>query len=185
MFSFPHCFARTCSHCAIDLIVLLFYLRSSSREMRNRAEKQRRDKLNAYISELYSLVPSAAAAPRKLDKTSTLRLSANFLRIHQSKIYPRHKEFFSHPVSLWSQYYHHFVGIAMSWQWEWEQWVGQKMSFQFSFSVNISKWQLKMTWCLYVHHEQLISCLRCQMTIDQRTELKRIFYLKFKFSASV
>ena len=58
---------------------------SSSREMRNRAEKQRRDKLNAYISELYSLVPSAAAAPRKLDKTSTLRLSANFLRIHQSE----------------------------------------------------------------------------------------------------
>ena len=53
--------------------------------MRNRAEKQRRDKLNAYISELYSLVPSAASAPRKLDKTSTLRLSANFLRIHQSK----------------------------------------------------------------------------------------------------
>ncbi|KAI9552656.1 Methoprene-tolerant [Daphnia sinensis] len=59
-------------------------LPSSSREMRNRAEKQRRDKLNAYISELYSLVPSAAAAPRKLDKTSTLRLSANFLRIHQN-----------------------------------------------------------------------------------------------------
>ena len=53
--------------------------------MRNRAEKQRRDKLNAYISELYSLVPSAAAAPRKLDKTSTLRLSANYLRIHQSE----------------------------------------------------------------------------------------------------
>ncbi|XP_046657851.1 neuronal PAS domain-containing protein 2-like [Daphnia pulicaria] len=59
-------------------------LPSSSREMRNRAEKQRRDKLNAYISELYSLVPSVAAAPRKLDKTSTLRLSANFLRIHQN-----------------------------------------------------------------------------------------------------
>lgn len=53
--------------------------------MRNRAEKQRRDKLNAYISELYTLVPSAASAPRKLDKTSTLRLSANFLRLHQSK----------------------------------------------------------------------------------------------------
>ena len=62
---------------------------SSSREMRNRAEKQRRDKLNAYISELYTLVPSAAAAPRKLDKTSTLRLSANFLRIHQSKLHRR------------------------------------------------------------------------------------------------
>ena len=64
---------------------MYFSLFSSSREMRNRAEKQRRDKLNAYISELYSLVPSAASAPRKLDKTSTLRLSANFLRIHQSK----------------------------------------------------------------------------------------------------
>lgn len=67
--------------------VAFLFIRSSSREMRNRAEKQRRDKLNAYISELYSLVPSAAAAPRKLDKTSTLRLSANFLRIHQSKIW--------------------------------------------------------------------------------------------------
>ena len=119
-------FARTCSHCAIDLIVLLFYLRSSSREMRNRAEKQRRDKLNAYISELYSLVPSAAAAPRKLDKTSTLRLSANFLRIHQSKIYLRLKEFFSHPVSLWSQYYHHFVRIAM-------EVLAKKWVFNFSF----------------------------------------------------
>lgn len=64
---------------------LLFVSDSSSREMRNRAEKQRRDKLNAYISELYNLVPSAASAPRKLDKTSTLRLSANFLRIHQSE----------------------------------------------------------------------------------------------------
>ena len=65
---------------------------SSSREMRNRAEKQRRDKLNAYISELYTLVPSAAAAPRKLDKTSTLRLSANFLRIHQSKLHRRREK---------------------------------------------------------------------------------------------
>ena len=68
---------------------LFFKFCSSSREMRNRAEKQRRDKLNAYISELYTLVPSAAAAPRKLDKTSTLRLSANFLRIHQSKLHRR------------------------------------------------------------------------------------------------
>ena len=58
---------------------------SSSREMRNRAEKQRRDKFNSYISEMGSLVSVVASAPRKLDKTSTLRLCANFIRIHQSE----------------------------------------------------------------------------------------------------
>jgi len=59
-------------------------LPSSSREMRNRAEKQRRDKFNSYISEMGSLVSVVASAPRKLDKTSTLRLCANFIRIHQN-----------------------------------------------------------------------------------------------------
>jgi len=59
-------------------------LPSSSREMRNRAEKQRRDKFNSYISEMGSLVSVVSTAPRKLDKTSTLRLCANFIRIHQN-----------------------------------------------------------------------------------------------------
>ncbi|CAG7727129.1 unnamed protein product [Allacma fusca] len=57
---------------------------SSSRLMRNLAEKMRRDKLNMYISELSSLVPIVAMATKRMDKTSVLRLSANFLRIHLS-----------------------------------------------------------------------------------------------------
>ncbi|CAL8115274.1 unnamed protein product [Orchesella dallaii] len=57
---------------------------SSSRLMRNLAEKMRRDKLNTYISELSTLVPIVAMATKRMDKTSVLRLSANFLRIHLS-----------------------------------------------------------------------------------------------------
>jgi len=57
---------------------------SSSRLMRNLAEKMRRDKLNMYISELSTLVPIVAMATKRMDKTSVLRLSANFLRIHLS-----------------------------------------------------------------------------------------------------
>ncbi|XP_065584678.1 protein cycle-like isoform X2 [Artemia franciscana] len=51
--------------------------------MRNIAEKQRRDKLNGFISELGSIVPFVANAPRKLDKISTLRLAASYLRLNQ------------------------------------------------------------------------------------------------------
>jgi len=65
---------------------------SSSRLMRNLAEKMRRDKLNMYISELSSLVPIVAMATKRMDKTSVLRLSANFLRIHLSLKQNRQKE---------------------------------------------------------------------------------------------
>jgi len=57
---------------------------SSSRLMRNLAEKMRRDKLNTFISELSTLVPMVATATKRMDKTSVLRLSANFLRLHLS-----------------------------------------------------------------------------------------------------
>ncbi|XP_008471310.2 neuronal PAS domain-containing protein 2-like [Diaphorina citri] len=61
---------------------------SSTRLARNAAEKQRRTKLNTYIDELRSLVPMvsssvAARSGKKVDKTSILRLSATFLRMHQ------------------------------------------------------------------------------------------------------
>jgi hypothetical protein len=72
-----------------DLMIhwlVLFFVSSSSRLMRNLAEKMRRDKLNMYISELSSLVPIVAMATKRMDKTSVLRLSANFLRIHLSKL---------------------------------------------------------------------------------------------------
>ncbi|XP_063632832.1 neuronal PAS domain-containing protein 2-like isoform X1 [Cydia splendana] len=53
------------------------------REIRNRAEKQRRDKLNQSIYELASMVPPVVASSRKIDKTGVLRLTAHFLRSHQ------------------------------------------------------------------------------------------------------
>ncbi|XP_063632833.1 neuronal PAS domain-containing protein 2-like isoform X2 [Cydia splendana] len=57
--------------------------RENPREIRNRAEKQRRDKLNQSIYELASMVPPVVASSRKIDKTGVLRLTAHFLRSHQ------------------------------------------------------------------------------------------------------
>uniref|UniRef100_A0A146LNU6 Aryl hydrocarbon receptor nuclear translocator-like protein 1 n=2 Tax=Lygus hesperus TaxID=30085 RepID=A0A146LNU6_LYGHE len=59
-------------------------LPSSSRQQRNQAEKKRRDTLNNFITELGSLVPMVSASPKKLDKTSVLRLAAAYLRVHQT-----------------------------------------------------------------------------------------------------
>ncbi|CAH1110029.1 unnamed protein product [Psylliodes chrysocephalus] len=65
---------------------------SNSREQRNKAEKQRRDRLNSYIGELATLVPMVSKSAKRLDKTSILRLTATHLRIKQmlnsSKIVP-------------------------------------------------------------------------------------------------
>uniref|UniRef100_A0A336KCZ4 CSON013482 protein n=1 Tax=Culicoides sonorensis TaxID=179676 RepID=A0A336KCZ4_CULSO len=56
-------------------------LNSSGREARNRAEKNRRDKLNNSIAELSSMVDHVADSPRRVDKTAVLRFSAHGLRI--------------------------------------------------------------------------------------------------------
>ncbi|XP_075229135.1 uncharacterized protein LOC142328886 isoform X2 [Lycorma delicatula] len=54
----------------------------SSRNMRNRAEKKRRDNLNSCISELAALVPMVSSSPKRVDKTSILRLAVTYLRIN-------------------------------------------------------------------------------------------------------
>ncbi|XP_065162211.1 basic helix-loop-helix ARNT-like protein 1 isoform X1 [Atheta coriaria] len=59
---------------------------SNSREQRNKAEKMRRDKLNYYISELAGLVPLISTSPKRMDKTSILRLTATHLRIYQTLV---------------------------------------------------------------------------------------------------
>lgn len=59
-------------------------LPSNSREMRNRAEKMRRDKLNSFITELAALVPMVSRSSKRMDKTSILRLTASHLRIYQT-----------------------------------------------------------------------------------------------------
>ena len=60
----------------------------SVRIARNVAEKQRRDKLNAYITDLANTVPLVSSATKRLDKTSILRLSAAYIRLHESPLSP-------------------------------------------------------------------------------------------------
>lgn len=57
----------------------------NTREVRNIAEKARRDRLNGYIHDLAKLVPMVADCPKKLDKTSILRLAVTYLRMNGSK----------------------------------------------------------------------------------------------------
>ncbi|XP_023727039.1 neuronal PAS domain-containing protein 2 isoform X2 [Cryptotermes secundus] len=59
------------------------YVICYSRQNRNMMEKHRRDKMNAHISNLALLVPTVANSPKKMDKTSILRLTAAFLRLHK------------------------------------------------------------------------------------------------------
>lgn len=64
-------------------LCFVLYCRENPREVRNRAEKMRRDRLNQSVADLASMVPPVVAARRKLDKTTVLRLTAHYLRAHQ------------------------------------------------------------------------------------------------------
>ena len=52
------------------------------RSSRNASEKKRRDKLNIYISELAAMVPSCTSAQRKLDKTTVLKMTVNYMKVN-------------------------------------------------------------------------------------------------------
>lgn len=65
-----------------QMINMLHFSNSNGREARNRAEKQRRDKLNGSIQQLSTMVPHVAESSRRVDKTAVLRFSAHGLRIH-------------------------------------------------------------------------------------------------------
>ncbi|XP_031632407.1 aryl hydrocarbon receptor nuclear translocator-like protein 2, partial [Contarinia nasturtii] len=54
---------------------------SNGREARNKAEKNRRDKLNKSIQELAGHVRNVAGSSKRIDKTGILRFSAHGLRI--------------------------------------------------------------------------------------------------------
>jgi len=58
---------------------------SSSRELRNKAEKMRRDRLNSLMEEMRTLVPIICNKKTKTDKTrvNILRLAASYLRVSQ------------------------------------------------------------------------------------------------------
>lgn len=55
-------------------------VKASDRESRIIAEKQRRSQYNSHITQLTALLSDIVHAPRKVDKTSVLRLAANKLR---------------------------------------------------------------------------------------------------------
>lgn len=62
--------------------VLFFSCSTNGREARNRAEKNRRDKLNGAIQDLALMVPHVADSARRVDKTAILRLAAHGFRLN-------------------------------------------------------------------------------------------------------
>lgn len=81
----------------------------SGREARNRAEKNRRDRLNGCIQELSTLVPHVAESTRRVDKIAVLRFATHGLRLKHGNIEYYNKLFlFSHTIigcfcSFWQE----------------------------------------------------------------------------------
>ncbi|XP_046854502.1 aryl hydrocarbon receptor nuclear translocator-like protein 1 [Xenia sp. Carnegie-2017] len=53
-----------------------------NRESRNKSEKDRRDKVNAFINELANLVPGCVPQSKKLDKATILKNTVDFMKVH-------------------------------------------------------------------------------------------------------
>ena len=67
----------------VDLLfVNIVYFRAS----RNKSEKDRRDKLNDFISELATMVPDCSSPSRKLDKATILKNTVDFMKVHNGKL---------------------------------------------------------------------------------------------------
>lgn len=56
------------------------------RASRNKSEKDRRDKVNAFINELAGLVPGCSPQSKKLDKASILKNTVDFMKVHNGML---------------------------------------------------------------------------------------------------
>lgn len=63
-------------------VILIF---SNGREARNRAEKNRRDKLSNSVHILSQMIPEVRDSPRRVDKTAVLRFAAHGIRLDYSE----------------------------------------------------------------------------------------------------